>query len=74
MLEEAYVEGKTKAVFLAHTLGNPFDLTYVKNFCENKGLWLLEDNCDALGSLYNNKYTDVVTIGKPIIKRTFITL
>jgi CDP-6-deoxy-D-xylo-4-hexulose-3-dehydrase len=57
MLEEAYVEGKTKAVFLAHTLGNPFDLTYVKNFCENKGLWLLEDNCDALGSLYNNKYT-----------------
>ena len=57
MLEEAYVEGKTKAVFFAHTLGNPFDLSYVKNFCEKKGLWLLEDNCDALGSLYNNKYT-----------------
>jgi CDP-6-deoxy-D-xylo-4-hexulose-3-dehydrase len=57
MLEEAFVEGKTKAVMFAHTLGNPFDLSAVKNFCDNKGIWLIEDNCDALGSLYNGKLT-----------------
>jgi CDP-6-deoxy-D-xylo-4-hexulose-3-dehydrase len=51
-LEEAYCEGKTKAVFLAHTLGNPFDLKRVKEFCRKKNLWLIEDNCDALGSTY----------------------
>lgn len=50
-LEEAYSE-KTKAVFIAHTLGNPFNLKAVKDFCDKKGLWLVEDNCDALGSLY----------------------
>ncbi len=50
-LEEAYSE-RTKAVFLAHTLGNPFDLKQVKEFCDRRGLWLVEDNCDALGSLY----------------------
>ncbi len=50
-LEEAYSE-KTKAVFLAHTLGNPFDLKSVKEFCDRHGLWLVEDNCDALGSVY----------------------
>ena len=51
MLEAALSE-KTKAVMLAHTLGNPFDLTAVKAFCEKHNLWLVEDNCDALGSKY----------------------
>ena len=50
-LEEALSE-KTKAVFIAHTLGNPFDLAAVSEFCEKHGLWLIEDNCDALGSSY----------------------
>lgn len=48
---------KTKAVFLAHTLGNPFDITAVKKFCKKHNLWLIEDNCDALGSTYKNKKT-----------------
>ncbi len=43
---------KTKAVMIAHTLGNPFDLAAVKAFCDKYGLWLVEDNCDALGSRY----------------------
>jgi CDP-6-deoxy-D-xylo-4-hexulose-3-dehydrase len=43
---------KTKAVMLAHTLGNPFDLRAVKAFCDKNNLWLIEDNCDALGSKY----------------------
>ena len=51
MLEKAYSE-KTKAVMLAHTLGNPFDLRTVREFCDRHGLWLIEDNCDALGSEY----------------------
>lgn len=51
-LEEAYVEGKTKAVMIAHTLGNPFNLEAVKAFCDKYELWLVEDNCDALGSEY----------------------
>ena len=50
-LEEAYSE-KTKAVFLAHTLGNPFDLKTIREFCNKHNLWLIEDNCDALGSEY----------------------
>lgn len=50
-LEEAYRD-KTKAVMMAHTLGNPFDLRAVKDFCDRHGLWLVEDNCDALGSRY----------------------
>lgn len=50
-LEEAY-SPKTKAVMIAHTLGNPFDLTAVKEFCDRHSLWLVEDNCDALGSKY----------------------
>ena len=50
-LEEALSE-KTKAVMIAHTLGNPFDLGAVKSFCDKHGLWLVEDNCDALGSKY----------------------
>lgn len=52
MLEEAYSD-KTKAVFMAHTLGNPFDIKAVKEFCERHNLWLVEDNCDALGGTYN---------------------
>ncbi len=51
MLESALSE-KTKAVMIAHTLGNPFDLKAVKEFCKNHNLWLVEDNCDALGSSY----------------------
>lgn len=51
-LEEAFVLGKTKAVMIAHTLGNPFDIKTVKDFCDRHGLWLVEDNCDALGSKY----------------------
>ena len=43
---------KTRAVMVAHTLGNPFDLRAVKEFCDKNGLWLIEDNCDALGSRY----------------------
>lgn len=50
-LEAAY-SSKTKAVMIAHTLGNPFDLQAVKAFCDNHNLWLVEDNCDALGTKY----------------------
>lgn len=50
-LEEAFTE-KTKAVMIAHTLGNSFDLKAVKEFCDKHKLWLIEDNCDALGSKY----------------------
>jgi len=50
-LEEAYSK-KTKAVMLAHTLGNPFELKAIKQFCDNHELWLVEDNCDALGAKY----------------------
>ena len=50
-LEEA-LSNKTKAVMIAHTLGNPFDLAGVKRFCDKHNLWLVEDNCDALGSEY----------------------
>ena len=51
LLEEALSE-KTKAVMIAHTLGNPFDLAAVKKFCDKHQLWLVEDNCDALGTEY----------------------
>jgi CDP-6-deoxy-D-xylo-4-hexulose-3-dehydrase len=47
---EGALSSKTKAVFLAHTLGNPFDLKAVKAFCDKNNLWLIEDNCDALGA------------------------
>ena len=49
---EAALSPKTKAVMIAHTLGNPFDIKAVKEFCDRHGLWLVEDNCDALGSRY----------------------
>lgn len=49
---EGALSNKTKAVMIAHTLGNPFDLKAVKAFCDKHNLWLVEDNCDALGSQY----------------------
>jgi CDP-6-deoxy-D-xylo-4-hexulose-3-dehydrase len=52
-LELAYVPGKTKAVMAAHALGNPFDLGVVLAFCKQHNLWLIEDNCDALGCSYS---------------------
>jgi CDP-6-deoxy-D-xylo-4-hexulose-3-dehydrase len=52
-LEEAFVAGKTKAVMLAHALGNPFDIATVLEFCRRHELWLIEDNCDALGCTYS---------------------
>lgn len=55
-IEEAISE-KTKAIFIAHTLGNPFDLDKVAEICNKHNLWLIEDNCDALGSKYKDKYT-----------------
>ena len=62
-LEKALSE-KTKAVMIAHTLGNPFNLNKVKEFCDKHGLWLIEDNCDALGSTYEiegeEKYTGTI--------------
>ena len=61
---EAALSDKTKAVMIAHTLGNPFDLKAVKEFCEKHNLWLVEDNCDALGSRYTingeEKFTGTV--------------
>ncbi len=51
LLEEA-LSPKTKAVMIAHTLGNPFDIKTVKDFCDKNNLWLVEDNCDALGTKY----------------------
>jgi CDP-4-dehydro-6-deoxyglucose reductase, E1 len=58
-LEDA-ISSKTKAIMIAHTLGNPFNLKEVKKFCEKYNLWLIEDNCDALGSLYDGKYTGTI--------------
>lgn len=52
---EQVLSDKTKGVMLAHTLGNPFDLGTVKDFCDRHRLWLIEDNCDALGSKYYYK-------------------
>lgn len=48
----AALSPRTKAVFIAHTLGNPFDISAVRAFCDEHGLWLIEDNCDALGAEY----------------------
>ena len=55
-IEKAYTKD-TRAIFMAHTLGNPLDLVKIKDFAEDKGLWLIEDNCDALGSTINNQLT-----------------
>ena len=51
------ISPKTGAIMIAHTLGNPFDLQAIKELCEKYDLWLIEDDCDALGSLYNGKHT-----------------
>jgi CDP-6-deoxy-D-xylo-4-hexulose-3-dehydrase len=56
-LDDAYSPGKTRAVMMAHTLGNPFDLAAVTDFCKRHDLWLIEDNCDALGSTYDGQFT-----------------
>ncbi len=55
-LETAF-SSRTKAVMLAHTLGNPFDIDAVRGFCDRHGLWLVEDNCDALGGDYHGRKT-----------------
>lgn len=64
LLEKAFTR-KTKAVMLAHTLGNPFDLETILSFCKKHNLWLIEDNCDALGSkvVLNGKSIYTGTIG-----------
>ncbi|MGB0743274.1 MAG: lipopolysaccharide biosynthesis protein RfbH [Opitutales bacterium] len=62
-LEAAYVPGKTKAVMFAHTLGNPFDLATVCEFCHKHELWLIEDNCDALGCTYTLPVEKAKAIG-----------
>jgi len=61
-LEEAFVAGKTKAVMMAHALGNPFDLRSVLEFCKRHDLWLIEDNCDALGSTYSIPQADAAKL------------
>lgn len=62
---EGALSDKTKAVMLAHTLGNPFDLKAVREFCDKNRLWLVEDNCDALGSQYclNGEWRNTGAIG-----------
>lgn len=64
-IEEA-ITSKTKAVFIAHTLGNPFNLEVIRAICEKYNLWLIEDCCDALGSRYNGKkvgsFGDIATV------------
>lgn len=54
---EAALTDKTKAIFVAHTLGNPFNLAKIKDICQKHNLWLVEDNCDALGAKFNGKFT-----------------
>ena len=54
LVEEA-ITNKTKAIMLAHTLGNPFNLKKIKEICDKYNLWLIEDSCDALGSKFNNQ-------------------
>lgn len=62
-LENAFVAGKTKAVMIAHALGNPFDLGAVLEFCRAHDLWLIEDNCDALGCTYSLPIARARTLG-----------
>lgn len=54
---EESITPKTKAIFIAHTLGNPFNLDKIIDLCNKHHLWLIEDNCDSLGSRYNGKFT-----------------
>jgi CDP-6-deoxy-D-xylo-4-hexulose-3-dehydrase len=67
-LEEAYRSGKTKAVMMAHTLGNPFDLRAVLDFCRRHELWLVEDNCDSLGSAYEMPESELGRLGLEHLK------
>lgn len=62
-LEEAFSFGKTKAVMMAHALGNPFDLSATLSFCRKYNLWLIEDNCDALGCSYSMPRSLAETLG-----------
>ena len=55
-LSEQYLK-KLKQFFLAHALGNPFNLDKIQDICRKYNLWLIEDNCDTLGSKYDEKYT-----------------
>ena len=65
LIEQAITD-KTKGIMIAHTLGNPFNLDKITKICKKNNLWLVEDNCDALGSKYNGKFTgtfgDVATL------------
>jgi len=65
-LVEAAISPKTKAIMLAHTLGNPFNLEKIKEICEKHNLWLVEDCCDALGAKYNGQHVgtfgDIATV------------
>lgn len=65
LLEKA-LSSKTKAVMIAHTLGNPFNVKAVKEFCDKNGLWLIEDCCDAVGATFDGKlvgtYGDIATV------------
>jgi len=63
MLEAAYRPGVTKAVMMAHALGNPFDLATAVSFCQRHGLWLIEDNCDALGCTYTLPVEEARSLG-----------
>ena len=54
---ESCITSKTKVIMVAHTLGNPYNLEKIVDLCKKYNLWLIEDNCDALGSKYNNQYT-----------------
>lgn len=62
-LAAAYIAGKTKAVMIAHALGNPFDLGAVLEFCRKHDLWLVEDNCDALGCTYSMPVAKAKALG-----------
>lgn len=62
-LEQAFLPGRTKAVMAAHALGNPFDIGAVLAFCRRHDLWLIEDNCDALGSSYTLPKSVSVALG-----------
>ncbi len=62
-LEAAFTPGKTKAVMMAHALGNPFELITVLEFCHKHDLWLIEDNCDALGCTYTLPVEKAKAIG-----------
>ena len=70
-LIEAAITPKTKAIMLAHTLGNPFNLEVITAICKKHGLWLIEDTCDALGSTYNGQKVGTFgDVGTPAIPHT----